>query len=166
MKTRHVYSTTDLDMARAAMTAARRSGVGEECLLLVARSDIELDAIPNDHKEADSDAIPGAIKGMVAGGATGLLLGLAAVVFTPIGITLAGAGIVALAGAGIGGFSSALFGSGLPDPVRQKFHDEIAAGRILVVIDTDAATQRVAGPAIEATGATLLPFEHATSTLR
>ncbi|GAB1596718.1 hypothetical protein [Lysobacter claricitrinus] len=166
MKTRHVYSTTDLDMTRAAMNAARGAGIGEECLMLVARSDIELDAISNDHKEADSDAIPGAIKGMVAGGATGLLLGLAAMVFPPVGITLAGAGIAALAGAGIGGFSSALFGSGLPDPVRQKFHDEIAAGRILLVTDSDLATHNLARPAIEATGATLLPFEQSTSTLR
>jgi hypothetical protein len=166
MKIRHVYSTTDLDMARAAMNAARDAGVGEECVMLVARSDIELDAIPNNHKEADSDFVPGAIKGMAAGAGTGLLLGLAAVVFTPLGLPLAGAGIAALAGAGIGGFASSLFGSALPDPVRQKFHDEIAAGRILVVIDCTDAVARVAGPAIEATGATLLPFEHATSALR
>jgi len=166
MKIRHVYSTTDLDMAGAAMNAARQAGVGEECLLLVARSDIELDAISNEHKEADSDFVPGALKGMAAGGATGLLLGLAAVVFTPLGLTLAGAGIAALAGAGIGGFASSLFGSALPDPVRQKFHDEINAGRILLVVDGDDATQRASRPQIEATGATLLPFEQATSTLR
>lgn len=166
MKIRHVYSTTDLDMARAAMNAGRQAGIGEECMMLVARSDIELEAIPNEHKEADSDAIPGAIKGMAAGAGTGLLLGLIAVVFTPLGITLAGAGIAALAGAGIGGFASSLFGSALPDPVRQKFHDEIAAGRILLVTDCDDAKQRIAGPAIEATGATPLPFEHATGTLR
>jgi hypothetical protein len=161
MKARHVYSTTDLDMARAAMNAARGAGVGEDCLMLVARSDIELDAISNDHKEADSDFVPGALKGMAAGGATGLLLGLAAVVFTPLGLTLAGAGIAALAGAGIGGFASSLFGSALPDPVRQKFHDEINAGRILLVIDADAATARAAGEAIATTGATELPFSSA-----
>jgi hypothetical protein len=161
MKARHVYSTTDLDMARAAMNAARSAGVGEDCLMLVARSDIELDAISNDHKEADSDFVPGALKGMAAGATTGLLLGLAAVVFTPLGLTLAGAGIAALAGAGIGGFASSLFGSALPDPVRQKFHDEINDGRILLVIDADAATARAAGEAIATTGATELPFASA-----
>lgn len=164
MKTRHVYSTNDLDMARAAMSAAREAGIGEDCLMLVARSDIELESISNEHKEADSDGMPAAIKGVVSGGATGLLLGLAAVVSG--GITLAGAGIAALAGAGIGGMASTIFGSALPDPVRQKFDDEIRAGRILVVIDSDDATQQVAGPRIEATGATLLPFEQATSVVR
>jgi hypothetical protein len=162
MKIRHVYSTTDLDMARAAMNAARAAGIGEDALMLVARSDIELDAISNEHKQADSDSTPAAIKGVVTGGATGLLLGLAAVVLTPIGLTLAGAGIAALAGASIGGMTSTIFGSALPDPVRQKFDEEIKAGRILLVTDTDDALQQVADPAIQATGATRLPFEQAT----
>ncbi|HEY4582783.1 MAG TPA: hypothetical protein VIG88_07965 [Lysobacter sp.] len=166
MKTRYVYSTQDLDMARAAMNAARAAGIGEDCLSLVARSDIELDAISNDHKEADSDSTPAAIKGVMAGGATGLLLGLVAVVVSPLGITLAGAGIAALAGAGIGGMASTIFGSALPDPVRQKFDDEIKAGRILLVTDADADTQQQAGPAIEATGAVRLPFEQATAAVQ
>lgn len=163
MKTRHVYSTPDLDVARAAMNAARGAGIGEDGLMLVARSDIELDAIPNDHKQADSDSTPAALKGVAAGGATGLLLGLAAVVMSPLGLTLAGAGIAALAGASIGGMASTIFGSALPDPVRQKFDDEIKAGRILLVVDADAAAWEAAAPAIEATGATRLPYEQTTA---
>ena len=163
MKIRHVYSTTDLDMARAAMNAARAAGAGEGCLSLVARSDIELDSISNDYKEADSDSMPAAIKGVVAGGATGFLLGLVAVVVSPLGITLAGAGIAALAGAGIGGMASTIFGSALPDPVRQKFDDEIQAGRILLLIDCDEEVSARAAPAIEATGAMQMPFEQPTA---
>lgn len=166
MKTRHVYSTPDLDMARAAMNAARSAGVEENDLMLVARSDIELDSISNDNKEADSDGMQGALKGVVAGGATGFLLGVAAIVLAPVGITLAGAGIAALAGAGIGGMASTIFGSALPDPVRQKFDDEIQAGRILLVIDTEDSVQLAAGPAIEATGAIALPFEQMSATVR
>ncbi|TBR13372.1 MAG: hypothetical protein EPO46_02850 [Lysobacter sp.] len=165
MKTRHVYSTPDLDMTRAAMQAARDAGVGEDCIMLVARSDIELDSIPNKHKEADGDFVQGAMKGVAAGGATGLLLGLAAVVLSPVGITLAGAGIAALAGAAIGGMASSIFGSALPDPVRQKFDEEISAGRILLLVDTDEETQQRAGPAIEATGALPLPFDQATASV-
>jgi hypothetical protein len=166
MKTRHVYSTDNLDEARAAMNAAREAGVGEDCILLVARSDIELDSISNEHKEADSDFMQGAMKGVAAGGATGALLGLAAIVLTPLGITLAGVGAAALGGAALGGFASSLFGSALPDPVRQKFDQEIASGKILLVIDTPPDLQQVAGPAIERTGATLLPFEQTTATIR
>lgn len=162
MKIRHVYSTRDLDMARAAMQAARGAGVTEDGLTLVARSDIELDAIPNDYKQADSDSTHAALKGVAAGGATGLLLGLAAVVLTPVGLTLAGAGIAALAGAGIGGMASTIVGSALPDPVRQKFDEEIQAGRILLVIDADEATHAAVDAALQGTGAERLPFDAPT----
>lgn len=166
MKTRHVYSTTDLDQARAAMNAARQAGVGDDCLTLVARSDIELDSIPNNDKEATGDFMHGAMKGVAAGGATGFLLGLAAMVLAPAGITLAGAGIAALAGAAAGGMASSIFGSALPDPVRAKFHDEIAAGRILLIVDAIDDVQRAADPAIRAAGAERLPFEEAAVAAR
>ena len=166
MKTRHVYSTTSLDQARAAMNAAREAGVGDDCLTLVARSDIELDAIPNSDREATGDFMHGAIKGVTAGGATGLLLGLAAMVLAPIGVALAGAGIAALAGAATGGMASSIFGSALPDPVRAKFDDEIAAGRILMVVDADDAGHQASEMAIVGAGATRLDFDEPAAAAR
>jgi hypothetical protein len=108
----------------------------------------------------------GAMKGVTAGGATGLLLGLAAMVLAPVGITLAGAGIAALAGAAVGGMASSIFGSALPDPVRQKFDDEISAGRILLIVDADEGGHQAADMAIQATGAERLPFEEASAAAR
>ncbi len=166
MKTRHVYSTTDLDQARDAMQAARDAGIGDDCLTLVARSDIELDSIPNKDREASGDFMHGAMKGVAAGGTTGLLLGLAAMVIAPIGITLAGAGIAALAGAAAGGMASSIFGSALPDPVRQKFDDEISAGRILLIVDASPSGHQGADMAIQATGAVRLPFEEPAAAAR
>ena len=58
MKSRHVYSTPDLTGARAALEAARGAGVADSDLLLVARSDIELESIPDGRKEADTDFMP------------------------------------------------------------------------------------------------------------
>lgn len=166
MKTRHVFSTPDLDTARAAMEAARGAGIDDDCILLVARSDIELESIPNDRQEADSDFVPAALRGAGYGGAAGLLAGLVAIVVTPIGLTLAGAGAFALAGALMGGWASALMGSSLPDPVRRKFDDEIQAGNILVVIDANKEVLTSAEPAIVRAGATPLPFEATTALIR
>lgn len=166
MKTRHVYSTSDLGMTRAAMDAARAAGVEEDSILLVARSDIELDTIPRRHQEADTDFMPAALKGAAIGGGGGFLLGLGAIVLTPIGLTIAGIAAATLAGVAIGGLSSSLFGAALSDPVRRQFEDEIEAGRILLVIDTEDEVQAVAGPAIEATGAAPLPFDRATASVR
>lgn len=162
MKLRHVYSTPDLATAQDALLAARQAGILNDDLSLVARSDIELQSIPNDRKEADTDMLPAALRGAGIGGAAGLVAGLIAVVATPIGLTLAGAAAATVAGAAIGTWASALAGSALPDPVRAQFDDEIKAGRILVVIDGPADVLRDADAAIVQTGATHLPFEQAT----
>ncbi|HEY1141356.1 MAG TPA: hypothetical protein VGE88_14310 [Lysobacter sp.] len=159
MKVRHVFSTPDLPTAQAVMNAARGAGVHDDDILLVARSDIELEEIPNEFKEADTDLIPAALRGAGYGGAAGLLAGLAAIVITPIGLTLAGAAAAAVAGALVGSWASALVGSSLPDPIRRKFDDEIQAGRILVVLDGDKDVLDRTENIITAAGGTHLPYE-------
>lgn len=159
MKVRRVYLNSDLASAQAALQAARSQWLPDEALSLVARSDIELDEIPDHRKDVGTDFMPAALRGAVGGGAAGLLAGLAAVVVPPLGITLAGAGVVALAGAAMGGWATALAGSTVSDPVRRKFEEEIEAGRVLLVVDTDDDTLRAAEPAILQTGAQPLPFE-------
>ena len=159
MKVRHVFSTPDLATAQAVMNAARGAGVHDDDILLVARSDIELEAIPNEFKEADTDLIPAALRGAGYGGAAGLLAGLAAIVITPIGLTLAGAAAAAVAGALVGSWASALVGSSLPDPIRRKFDDEIQAGRILVVLDGEKPFLDGIEAQLVGAGATPLPYE-------
>lgn len=166
MKNRHVFSTPDLDTAKAAMDAALRAGIRDEDILLVARADIELESIPSERQEADSDFIPAALRGAGYGGAAGLLAGLVAVVVAPIGLTIAGAGAVAVAGALVGSWASALVGSSLPDPVRRKFESEIDAGNILVVIDATKESFGRATPAIVGAGAFPLPFDATTALIR
>lgn len=159
MKTRHVFSTPDLAAARAAVDAARSAGIPDDDILLIARSDIELDAIPDNRKEADTDFMPAALRGAGYGGAAGLLAGLVAVVLTPIGLTVAGAAVATVAGAAVGSWTSALIGSSLPDPIRAKFDDEIQAGRILVVLDAEQPLLGSAETALKQAGAKPLPFE-------
>ena len=158
MKTRRVYSISGLDLARQTMSALRDIGIDDDDLALVARADIELEAIPDGRKEADTDLKPAALRGAGIGGATGLLAGLLAAVVPPLGITLAGAAVMTVAGAAIGGWASALIGSTVPDPIRRKFEQEIEAGRILLVVDAPedllAAEQR----AVERLGGTAMPF--------
>ena len=159
MKIRHVFVTRDVIQARDALLALREQGVGVDDISLVARSDIELDRIPDELKEADTDFVPAAMRGMGIGGATGQLAGLAAVVFAPVGITLAGAAAIGAMGALVGGWSSALMGSALPDPVRQQFDDEISAGRILLLVDAEPDVQPRLQLALAAVGARRLDYE-------
>lgn len=163
MKTRRVYSTADMAQARRALAAAREAGVPDEDLSLIARHDIELEAIPENRKDEHSDFMPAAVRGVAQGGATGLLAGLVAMAIPPLGITIAGALGVAAAGAAVGAWSGALMGAAVPDPVRRKFEGEIEAGRILVVVDGEDENGERAEAAIVATGATALPFDKPTA---
>ena len=163
MKTRHVFSTPNLETAQAALAAARQAGVEDNDLLLVARSDIELESIPDNRQEADTDLMPAALRGAGYGGATGLLAGLVAFAIPPLGITLAGAAAIGLVGAMVGTWASALVGASLPDPIRRKFESEIQAGSILLVVDADKQLLTAAEPAIVGAGATVLPYEATTA---
>lgn len=159
MTHRHVYSTQGVEQARAAIAALHMQGIGNDHISLVARGDIELERVPDSLKEADTDAVPAAVRGMGIGGATGLLAGLAATVFTPIGITLAGAAAIGAIGALVGGWSSTLMGAALPDPVRQQFEAEIAAGRVLVLVDSEAPAVPALDEAMAGVGATRLHYD-------
>jgi len=163
MKTKHVYLVQTLDQAAHAVGAARSAGIGDDGIALIARHDIELDAIPEGMLDARTDFMPAAVKGAAMGGATGLVAGLIAVAIPPIGMTLAGAAAVAAVGALAGTWSSALMGSALPDPVRRKFEAEIESGRILVVIDGDEEQLVAAGAGIIVVGGIRMPFEETSA---
>ena len=164
MKTRCVFSTSDLTAARAAMAAAQEAGIDDRDISLVAREDIELERIPDHLMQGRNDFYPAALRGGACGGGTGLLLGLIAVAVPPLGVTLAGAAAITVAGAVFGSWIGELVGFEVPDVVSRKFKDEIAAGRILVVIDANKEQLALAEPAVARTGATQLPF-HAHTVL-
>lgn len=163
MKHRHVFSAPDVATARDAMAAARGVGVSDDDLSLAARADIELDSIPDHSKEAPTDFKHAAVRGAAAGGATGLLAGLAAVAFPPLGITLAGAALMAVGGAAVGTWVAALVGSTVEDPVRRRFEEEIEAGRVLLIVDADEEAWPAVAAAISGSGATELPFDGASA---
>lgn len=162
MKTRHVFSVPDVAAARTAMEAARDGGAADDDISLIARSDIELDVIPDDRKVVEGDFYPAAIRGVAGGAATGLLAGLIAIAIPPLGVTLAGAAAMTLGGAAVGGWATALAGSAVPDPVRRQFQEEITLGRILVVVDAPRDILQRVDDSLAALGATRLPFDKPT----
>ena len=159
MKLRHVYSVPDLASAATALSAARQAGADDDELSLIARSDIEIQSIPDARIDISNDMIPAAMKGVAGGAATGLLAGLVAMAFPPLGVTIAGAALAGVAGAAIGGWSSALIGTTVENPVRRTFEKEIEAGQILVVVDTAEEHTEAVSAAIVASGGRAMPFE-------
>lgn len=163
MKIRHVFSTASPAAAIEAITAARAAGVEDDAITLVARHDIEMDEVPGERIDVAADVVPAAWRGAATGGALGLVGGLVGVAVPAIGIPLAGVGLLALTGAAVGAWSSALMGSEVPSQVRREFEAEIAAGRVLVVIDAPRDDAAAISVALRQTGAVELPFEHLTA---
>lgn len=156
MKQRHVFSTPSITIAQDVIQAALAAGVEDDHIFLVARDDIEMDAIPSDRIDASMDTVPAALRGAIGGGSAGLLAGLIAIAFPPIGVTVAGIGALTAVGALTGTWSAALFGSGLDNNVRDQYSKEIEAGRILVIIEADDALEKHAREPMVSAGATRL----------
>lgn len=159
MKTRQIYSTDSVASAQRAVQAAREAGIDDANISLIARSDIELDRVPEHQKDASTDFKHAALRGAGYGSATGLLAGLVAMIVPPLGITIAGVALTTLGGAAVGTWASSMVGASLPDPVRRKFENEIESGRVLVVVDAEDDTLAAADHAMQQAGATHLSYE-------
>ena len=104
---------------------------------LVAREGVPLEALPEATLAQKSDLVPALQRGIGAGAATGALAGLAALVFTPAGLTIAGGAVAAitLTGAGFGALLSTIVGVALPSSRLKRFEDAINRGELLMMVD-------------------------------
>lgn len=159
MKHRHVFSVEAVATANSAVAIARALGIEDANISLLAREDIELEQLSDNHADSGNDTIPAAARGALQGGSIGLLAGLVAIASPPTGITIAGAGLLAALGSAVGGWTAALIGSAVPNEVRRRFESEIEHGRILVVLDAEKDSFRQVETALIAVGAKPLPFD-------
>lgn len=164
MKHRRVFSASDVQVAASAIAAARANGIRDDCISLVARSDVELESIPSDRVNVEKDTVPAALRGALEGGSLGLLAGVVAMLVPAFGVTIAGAGLITAIGAMVGTWSSALIGSAVPDAVRRQFEKEIERGQILIVVDGDKEALSATEAALAKLGAQPLPFDHLSLT--
>jgi hypothetical protein len=138
MKKRHVFIAEDLASAERCVTKAQRLGLNSEAISIIAKSNAQLQLVPEDLRDTSpTDFVPAALRGAAGGGGTGLLLGLVATAIPTMGVTLAGAGIFALVGAAVGSWSAALVGASTPNQATRDLETWIDAGRILVVLDVE-----------------------------
>ena len=142
---RYIYAYDTSASARAAVEQLVAHGVDEEKISLIARTDIQLEKIPDRFLDARTDFAPAIARGAAVGGTTGLFAGIVAMAIPALGIAIGGPALIAFlaGGALLGAWSSALVGSSVPDAVRRKFEDEIAGGRTLLVVDVTQQEQPV-----------------------
>jgi len=163
MLKRHVFAVSSLPAAEAVVQTARRHGVEDKAICLEASSAVEIAGIDDERKNVSMDFVPAAWHGALGGGATGFVLGLAAMSIPSFDMSFAGALLLLVVGALVGMFAAALVGSAIPDSVRRTFQREIAAGKILVVIDAEPEAFEEFESDIAKAGGTRLSFDAITA---
>lgn len=158
MKYRHVFSTPDLAVAEKAVSALRGVGIPDHDISLIARHEVENAAIADDRQDTSGNFGRGGVKGLMSGGGTGLLCGLVAVTVPAIGLPIAGAAAMVVAGAAVGGWIGMLNGASAPDLARRTFQEEIDAGRVIVAVDAEQELLDRADAVLVGIRATRLPF--------
>jgi hypothetical protein len=136
--------------AEHALHELRDSGFPMDRVSVIARDADQKDDIAGTSvsdqpgNKADDGAKVGAISGGALGGLTGLLVGLGTLAIPGVGpILLAGAGATVLAttlaggaiGAVTGGLVGALIGIGIPEERARVYHDRVARGDYLVMVE-------------------------------
>lgn len=140
---RYVYAFDSVSSVQSAIRALRRAKVTEERISLIARPDIQNESISPDFLDTTTDFSPAIGRGAAIGAATGLVIGIIAMLIPASGIVAGFPAVLAFlaGGAIVGAWSSAMVGSSVPDMIRRKFESEIEAGCILLIVDGGRASQ-------------------------
>ncbi|MDG0809626.1 general stress protein [Cohnella rhizosphaerae] len=121
----------------------KRQGYTSDDISVISKNRDDMDYVTEETgTKAPEGAAAGAATGGVVGGLTGLLAGLGLLVVPGIGPILAAGPIAATltglaVGAGTGGIVGGLIGLGIPEDEAKRYDDDLNAGRILVLVDTD-----------------------------
>ena len=127
----------DVASCRAVVTEMRDAGISERRMHAVASVSVDLTGLPKADMWQKSEFAHGLEAGIGVGGAAGFLGGLLAVTFPPAGLILGGGALLAgtVAGAGFGALVAALVAKDMPSHELEAFENEIAQGKILLLVD-------------------------------
>lgn len=137
MRRRLYFLVPNLELTHAIVDELLLARIEARHMHVVAREGTPMGDLPTADLRQKSDLHESAERGLAAGGATGVLAGLAAVTFPPAGVALGG-GLVAattLAGAGFGAWVSSMIGIRLPNREIRQYEAAIQDGQLLMMVD-------------------------------
>lgn len=126
----------DVKHAQELVRDLKEAGFSENHIYAIAKSGMPLPDLPDAGPE-DNDFLPAFERGVVLGGATGLVGGLLALAYPPAGIAVGSGGVllIGLMGASLGGLLTGLAGAAFPNSRLKLFEKDIEAGKILIMVD-------------------------------
>jgi hypothetical protein len=137
MRRRIYWLLPGLASARRAMDELLLARIEEGHIHFVAADGTDMSGLHAANVFQTSDLIPAAQSGLVIGGAVGALAGVAAALYPIVGDSpqWGVVGVLAIAGGVFGAWASSMLGSSAPNRRLRRFQDDIAQGRILLMVD-------------------------------
>lgn len=137
MRQRLYFTLPDIESARRTFNDLLLARIEERHIHVVAKEDISLEGLHEASIIEKSDIVHGAEVGLIIGGLVGLIAGILVLISPPDGISLKMVTVLitALIGAAFGAWVSSMKASSIPNSRLKAFEQEIAAGRILMMVD-------------------------------
>lgn len=137
MRRRLYFMLPSVINARRMLDELLLARVEERYIHFLAREGSLFPDMPEVNFLQKTDLIPGMEIGMVAGAASGLLIGTLLLIFPPEGLQLS---TLALLGAGVGGavfgtWVSGMAAAAIPSSRLKPFMQEVEAGKVLMIVD-------------------------------
>ena len=133
------FLVPDIDTTTGLVNELREIGVNEGDISIVGKDHHALESAHLHEAGAftSSDFTHAVARGVALGGTTGLLAGVAAVTFPPMGLVLGGGAILAMGlfGAGAGAWASSLIGISVPERGIKRYEAAIEDGHLLMLVD-------------------------------
>lgn len=140
MKRRLYFVLPNLASAKQIVNDLLLARVEDRHMHFHARDDVSLDGLHQANLFQTSDIVHGAESGLVVGGVAGVMAGIAVMLFPPTGVSmqLITVLITAVLGSVFGVWVSSMIASSIPNSRLREFEHDIAAGKILLMVDVPA----------------------------
>lgn len=137
MRRRLYFVLPDVESAQAIHNEMLLSKIEERHIHVLARTDIDLQDLPEASLVQRSDLVHGAQLGAIVGAFAGVLLGSLAVILGYIvsGMEVWSVGSVTVGGALIGLFASTMVAVNIPNSRLKPFYRQIEQGNLLMMVD-------------------------------
>lgn len=140
MRLRMYVTLPDVGSARKLANDLLLARVEDKHMHFLARRGTDLGELHEATYLHKTDTVHGAFTGLVLGAIIGICVGLGLVYFPPshLSVELVAVLIAAMVGGGIGMWVASMIGLQVPNSRLRGFEEEIAAGKILLMLDVPA----------------------------
>jgi hypothetical protein len=137
MRRRMYFLLPDIKRTKSVYKELLLARIEERHIHVLAKPGTPLEGMPEASVLQKSDALHGATLGLLAGAITGVIAGGVVLMFPPSGLAMGAGIVVALAalGAVMGVWVAGMIGASTPSTHLDAFSDEIARGKVLLLVD-------------------------------